>query len=90
MQLIRRKNSRNADKVQEVKQVKQKITDGKENQKEMICIERDVLRTYVIRQGRKKKLKCPKRACYIGRDYHKDAFEKAIQKQIAKLNCALG
>ena len=93
LQLIRRKKSGKAektDKVEEVKQVQEKITNGKENNKEMFCIEREVLRTYVIRQGRKKKIKMSKRARYIGRDYDEDAFEKAIQKQIAKLNCSLG
>ena len=38
----------------------------KENDKEMFSVARDVLRTYITRQGRKKRIKMSERARFIG------------------------
>ena len=55
----------------------------KENDKEMFSVARDVLRTYITRQGRKKRIKMSKRARFIGRDYDADALDRAIKKQLS-------
>ena len=81
---VRRKNE------EKKKESGDKIKEGKENNKQMICVQRDVLRTYVMRQGRRKKIKMSKRARYIGRDHDADAMDRAIEKQIAKLNGCFG
>ena len=56
----------------------------------MICIERDVLRTYVTRQGRRKRIKMSKRARYIGKDYDSDSLDRAIKQQLAQLRSGYG
>ena len=57
----------------------------KKKDKKMLCIERDVLHTYVTRQGRRKRIKMSKRTGYIGRDYVADSLDQAIQQQLQKL-----
>ena len=64
--------------------------DGKENDKQMLCIERDVLHTYITRQGRRKRIKMFKRAGYIGRDYDADSLDQAIQQQLQKMRSGFG
>ena len=56
----------------------------------MLCIERDVLHTYITRQGRRKRIKMSKRAGYIGRDYDADSLDRAIQQQLQKLRSDFG
>ena len=72
------------------KESEERIKDGKENDKQMICVERDVLQTYVMRQGRRKKIKMSKRARYIDRYYDTEAMDRAINKQIAKSSSGFG
>ena len=72
------------------KESEERIKDGKENDKQMICVQRDVLCTYVMGQGRRKKIKMSKRARYIGRDYDAEAMDRAIKNQIAKLSSGFG
>ena len=55
----------------------------KENDKEMFSVARDVLHTYITRQGRKKRIKMSRRARFIGRDYDADALDRAIKKTVS-------
>ena len=74
----------------DVNKGQERLIDGKENDKQMICVERDVLQTYITRQGRRKRIKMSKRARYLGRDYDPDSLDRAIQQQLAQLRSGYG